>query len=56
MRHGEPKEPLLGMRMPPPILGPDYEGQAGALVDGLDDGVLRQPLDATGVTAIIGKE
>jgi hypothetical protein len=46
MRNGEPKARFLGMRMPPPNLRPDYEEQARAFVDGLADGVLRQPLDA----------
>ena len=46
MRQGEPKARFLGMRMPPPNLKPDYEEQARAFVDGLADGVLRQPLDA----------
>jgi len=44
MRHGEPKERFLGVRMPPPNLGPDFEEQARSFVDGLADGVLRQPL------------
>ena len=47
MRHGEPKERFLGVKMPPPNLGPDYEEQARSFVDGLADSVLRQPL-ATG--------
>ena len=44
MRHGEPKERFLGVRMPPPNLKPDFEEQARSFVDGLADGVLRQPL------------
>ena len=47
MRHGEPKERFLGVRMPPPNLRPDFEEQARSFVDGLADGVLRSPL-ATG--------
>jgi hypothetical protein len=46
MRNGEPKERFLGVRMPPPNLGPDFEEQTRSFVDGLADGVLRQPLDA----------
>jgi flavodoxin len=45
MRHGEPKERFLGVRMPPPNLGPDFEEQARSFVDGLADGVLRKPID-----------
>jgi len=44
MRHGEPKERFLGVWMPPPNLGPGFEEQARSFVDGLADGVLRQPL------------
>ena len=48
MRHGEPKERFLGVRMPPPNLGPDFEEQARSFVDGLADGVLRRPLGDAG--------
>ena len=44
MKHGEPKERFLGVRMPPPNLGPDFEEQARAFVDGLAAGVLWQRL------------
>ena len=43
MKHGEPQERVLGLKMPPPNLKPDFEEQARAFVDGLVDGVLRQP-------------
>jgi len=46
MKHGEPRERVLGVKMPPPNLQPDFEQQARAFVDGLADGVLRQPLGA----------
>lgn len=47
MKHGEPQEHVLGLRMPPPNLKPDYEEQARSFVDGLVDSVLRPPA-ATG--------
>ena len=46
MKHSEPKERFHGVKMPPPNLKPDYEEQARSFVDGLADGVLREPLDA----------
>jgi hypothetical protein len=46
MKRGEPRERLLGIRLPPPNLQPDFEAQANAFVDGLADGVLKQPLRA----------
>jgi hypothetical protein len=46
MKHGEPRRRFLGVKLPPPNLRPDYEQQARAFVDGLADGVLRQPLRA----------
>ena len=44
MKHGEPQERVLALRMPPPNLQPDYEEQARSFVDGLVDGVLRRPV------------
>jgi flavodoxin len=41
MKHGEPQERVLGLKMPPPNLQPDYEEQAKTFVDGLVDGVLQ---------------
>ena len=41
MKHGEPQERVMGLKMPPPNLKPDFEEQAQAFVDGLVDGVLR---------------
>ena len=46
MKHGEPQERVMGLKMPPPNLKPDFEEQATAFVDGLVDGVLRQPVGA----------
>ena len=50
MKHGEPQGRVMGLKMYPPNLKPDYEEQAGAFVDGLVAGVLRQevPVGATG--------
>jgi hypothetical protein len=50
MKHGEPQPRVMGLKMPPPNLKPDYTDQAGAFVDGLVDGVLRRPV-AEGVPA-----
>ncbi len=47
MKHGEPQERVMGLAMPPPNLKPDFEEQASAFVDGLVDGVLRQPVGAS---------
>ena len=44
MKHGEPQPHVMGLRMPPPNLQPDFEVQAKAFVDGLVDGVLRDPI------------
>ena len=39
MKHGEAKERVMGMKMPPPNLKPDFEEQAKGFVDGLVDQV-----------------
>ena len=41
MKHGEPQERVMGLKMPPPNLQPDYEEQAKTFVDGLVDRVLQ---------------
>ena len=41
MKHGEPRERVFGLKMPPPNLKPDFDEQAKAFVDGLVDDVLR---------------
>ena len=46
MKHGEPQARVMGLKMYPPNLKPDFEEQARAFVDGLVDGVLRQPTAA----------
>jgi hypothetical protein len=45
MKHGEPQERVMGLKMPPPNLKPDFEEQAKTFADGLADGVL-QPVAA----------
>ena len=46
MKHGEPQERVMGLRMYPPNLRPDFDEQAKAFVGSLVDGVLRQPVAA----------
>ena len=46
MKHGEAQSRVFLLKMPPPNLKPDFEKQATAFVDGLVDGVLRQPVAA----------
>jgi menaquinone-dependent protoporphyrinogen IX oxidase len=45
MKHGEPQERVLGLKMPAPNLKPDFEEQAKTFADGLVDSVL-QPVAA----------
>ena len=45
MKHGEPQARVMGLKMPPPNLQPDFEEQAKTFADGLVDGVL-QPVAA----------
>jgi hypothetical protein len=47
MKHGKPQERVMGLKMPPPNLKPDFEEQARGFVDGLVDTVLRQPVTAS---------
>ena len=42
MKHGVPQERVMGLKMPPPNLKPDYEEQARGFVDGLVDSVLER--------------
>ena len=44
MKHGEPQQRVLGLKMPPPNLQPGFDDQAKAFVDGLVDSVLRPRL------------
>ena len=46
MKHGEPQQRVMGLKMPPPNLQPDFEEQANAFVDGLMGAVVRQPIAA----------
>jgi menaquinone-dependent protoporphyrinogen IX oxidase len=39
MKHGQPQERVMGLRMPPPNLKPDFEEQAKAFVGGLLDSI-----------------
>ena len=48
MKHGEPQERAVGLKMPPPNLQPDYEQQAKTFVDGLVDGVLPSAVAGAG--------
>ena len=41
MKHGEPQERVMGLKMPPPNLKPDFEEQTRAFVEALVDGTLR---------------
>ena len=46
MKHGEPQQRVMGLKMPPPNLKPDFEEQAKTFADGLVDSVVRQPIAA----------
>ena len=46
MKHGEPQERVLGLKMPPPNLKPDFEEQARTFVGGILDRVVGAPLSA----------
>jgi hypothetical protein len=35
MKHGEPQERVMGLKMPPPNLKPDYEEQAATFIEAL---------------------
>jgi flavodoxin len=48
MGHGEPQERVMGLRMPPPNLHPDFEDQAKTFADGLVDRVLQPAAARTG--------
>lgn len=47
MKHGEPQERVMGLKMPPPNLKPDFEEQARSFVDGIVDEVFHQPGSAS---------
>ena len=48
MKHGEPQERVLGLKMPPPNLKPDFEDQARSFVDGVLDRVVGTPSTGRG--------
>jgi menaquinone-dependent protoporphyrinogen IX oxidase len=50
MRRGEPRERLVGVRMPPPNLKPDFEEQTKSFVDGLVKNVAREPVEEADVS------
>ena len=50
MKHGEPQKRVMGLKMYPPNLKPDFEQQAKAFADGLVDSVLRQPAPVAAAT------
>jgi hypothetical protein len=43
MRHNEPKERSLGLRLPKPNLKVDFEGQAATFISAVADKALAQP-------------
>jgi flavodoxin len=43
MKHGVPQERVMGMKMPPPNLKPDYEDQARRFVDVVFENVFARP-------------
>jgi flavodoxin len=47
MKHGEPQERVMGMKMPAPNLKPDYEEQARSFIDGVADQTFGQRAGAT---------
>ena len=48
MKHGEPQERVLGLKMYPPNLKPDFEEQARNFVDGVLDRVVGAPAAGRG--------
>ena len=46
MKHGEPQEHVMGLKMYPPNLKPDFEEQARTFIDDLVDQTLGQPAGA----------
>lgn len=52
MKHGEPQEHVMGLKMPPPNLKPDYEEQAKSFVDGVVDAVFGGQATESGAEAV----
>ncbi len=48
MKHGEPQERVMGLKMYPPNLKPDFEEQARSFVDGILNRVVGAPATAGG--------
>jgi|tagenome__1003787_1003787.scaffolds.fasta_scaffold20983559_2 menaquinone-dependent protoporphyrinogen IX oxidase len=48
MKHGEPQERAMGLKMPAPNLKPDFEEQARTFADGLVDRVLQPGTSGSG--------
>lgn len=48
MKHGEPQERVMGLKMPAPNLKPDFEEHAKTFADGLVDRVLQPVAAGTG--------
>ena len=48
MKHGEPQERVMGLKLPTPNLQPDFEKQAKTFADGLVDRVLQPVAAGTG--------
>src|SRR5262245_30901465 len=46
MKHGEAQARVMGLKMPPPNLKPDYKEEAKSFVDGVVDSVLSQSASA----------
>jgi flavodoxin len=46
MKHGEPQARVMGLKMPPPNLKPDFAEQARTFVDGLVENHLPRPVAA----------
>lgn len=51
MKHGEPQQRVMGVRMPPPNLKPDFVEQARSFVDGVVDKALGQAVDASAASS-----
>ena len=48
MKHGEPQERVLGLKMPPPNLKPDFEQQSRTFIDGIAEQRGARPAAAAG--------
>ena len=55
MKHGEPQERVMGLKMPSPYLKPDFEEQARSFIDGLVDDVFDQPVTANAESSTLAE-